>query len=106
MGEKEDIIKGLMKFLKNLNKEFEINTVLFFGSRANGKIRKDSDIDLIIVSPDFSKMNFLERGGRMYDFWEMDYPVDFLCYTPNEFNKLKKRISIVKEAIEEGIIIK
>jgi len=39
----------------------------------------------------------------MYDYWNLDLPVDFLCYTPKEFNKLKKQISIVKEAIENGI---
>jgi hypothetical protein len=41
----------------------------------------------------------------MYDFWDLNYPVDFLCYTPEEFNKLKKEVSIVSEALKEGIEI-
>ena len=41
----------------------------------------------------------------MYDYWNLDYPVDFLCYTPEEFEKKKKEISIVKEAVKEGIDI-
>ena len=51
-------------------------------------------------------MDFLERGEKMYDYWTLDIPVDFLCYTPEEFNKLKKRISIVKEAVSNGIAIR
>jgi len=105
MGKKEDIIKGLKNFLEELNKDFEIDKVIFFGSRANGNSTKDSDIDLIIVSDDFKEMNFFERVSRMYDYWVLDYPVDFLCYTKEEFKNLKKRISIVKMALEEGIEI-
>jgi len=33
------------------------------------------------------------------------YPVDFLCYTPEEFEKLRKRISIVSVALKTGIEI-
>ena len=77
----------------------------FFGSRARGKSHKYSDIDLIIVSPKFKKLNFFKRGARMYDYWNLNYPVDFLCYTPKEFNKLKKQITIVSEAVKEGIEI-
>lgn len=38
-------------------------------------------------------------------YWDLNYPVDFLGYTPEEFNKLRKRIIIVKHAVEEGIEI-
>jgi hypothetical protein len=31
--------------------------------------------------------------------------VDFICYTPEEFEKLKKEVSIVSEALKEGIEI-
>ena len=42
----------------------------------------------------------------MYDYWNLNYPVDFLCYTPKEFNKLKNQITIVREAVRDGIEIK
>ena len=50
-------------------------------------------IDLVIVSPKFTKLNFFKRGAKMYDYWDLDYPVDFLCYTPKEFNKFKKQMT-------------
>jgi len=35
----------------------------------------------------------------------MKYPVDFICYTPAEYKKLSKGITIVQQAIKEGIEI-
>jgi hypothetical protein len=47
----------------------------------------------------------LKRPVVLYLEWTMDYPVDFLCYTPEEFEEKRKEISIVRQAIKEGIII-
>lgn len=41
----------------------------------------------------------------MYDYWDLRYPVDFLCYTPEEFKKLSKQITTVREAVKEGVVI-
>lgn len=95
----------LRAFKKRTSKDFPITKMYFFGSRATGKPKRWSDIDLIIVSPKFRKLNFFKRGARMYDKWDINHPVDFLCYTPEEFKKLSKQITIVKEAVETGIEI-
>ena len=63
------------------------------------------DIDLIIVSKKFNKVRPLERGLNLYDYWKIDSPVDFLCYTPEEFKKAINRIGLVAEAMKNGIII-
>lgn len=36
---------------------------------------------------------------------ETDYPMDFLCYAPEEFEKLKRVDSIVSKALEEGVVV-
>ena len=100
---KRKLIEQLNEFVIKLNKDFSIKEIILFGSRAKGKQRKDSDIDLMIISDDFKNMNFFERGAKMYDYWNIDLPVDFICYTEKEFNNLKKRITIAKEALEHGI---
>ena len=64
---------------------------------------EDSDVDLIIVSPEFAGMRFRHRPVGFYDFWNLDYAVEFLCYTSEEFNKLKNQVTIVREAVETGI---
>ena len=105
MGEKAVIIEELKKFKDRINKVVFIDKFIFFGSRASGKPSKDSDIDIILVSKNFKGKKFRYRAMDLYDYWNLDYPVDFLCYSPEEFNKLKKQITIVKEAVKKGIEI-
>ena len=104
--DRKEIIKKLKEFRDKLGRRVSIEKIIFFGSRANGKPNKDSDIDLIIVSKDFRGKKFRYRALEFYDYWNLDYPVDFLCYTPEEFNKLKKQITLVNEAVKKGIEIK
>lgn len=105
MGKKQIIIKQLTDFKKNLLKKIKIKKMIFFGSRVAGKPSKWSDIDLIIVSPNFKGKKFRYRSLGFYEYWDLDYAVDFLCYTPDEFNKLKNQITVVKEATKSGIEI-
>ena len=79
--------------------------MILFGSMATGRAHKDSDIDLILVSDKFRGKKSFRRSIGFYKYWDLDYPVDFLCYTPEEFNKLKNQISIVREAVRKGIEI-
>jgi len=104
MGRKE-VIKELKFFKKEISKDSPINKMIFFGSRSLGKEKKNSDIDLLLVSPAFRRKKSFNRGLDFYKHWRLDYPVDFLCYTPEEFKQLKKQISIVKEAVTKGIEI-
>lgn len=99
------IITELSKVKKSISADFHVDRMIFFGSRASGKPHKWSDIDLIIVSPKFKNLDFIERGAKMYDYWTLDYPVDFICYTPEEFRKRSSKISIVSQAIKTGIEI-
>ena len=105
MGRKKHL-DLLREFKKKLSKKIPIKKMILFGSRAGGKPHRWSDFDLIIVSEKFRKKRSLRRAIGFYDYWNLDYPVDFLCYTPEEFNKLKNQITIVREAVKEGIEIK
>ena len=80
-----------------------IDQVILFGSRAGGEAHEDSDIDLIVVSPGYKGKDFFQRVSETYRYWDSSYPVDFLCYTPEEFEKLKKQVTIVREAVRTGI---
>jgi hypothetical protein len=57
------------------------------------------------VSKEFEGKSPLKRPVPFYIKWDLGYPVDFICYTPMEFNNLRKQISIVSEALKEGIEI-
>ena len=95
----------LIKELKEFKKKNKIEKMYLFGSMSTGKVSKWSDVDLIVVSKRFKGKGNLERAPNLYIKWNLKYPVDLLCYTPEEFKKLRKQITIVSEAIKEGIEI-
>ena len=80
--------------------------MILFGSRSGKDYTKDSDADIMIVSGNFEKVKSFKRAVPLYDYWDIDLPVDFICYTPEEYKKLAKRITIVREAERNGIEIK
>ena len=99
--EKEAIIQAL----KTFKRRSQLEKVIFFGSRTTRTYKPDSDIDLIIVSKRFNKQRPLKRAPSLYMKWNLDCPVDFLCYTPKEVESLKTKVTIVREAIRHGIEI-
>jgi len=105
MGKKEDLMSEIGNLIERLSKKIKIEKVIIFGSRARGEEEEESDLDLLIISPDFKGKKFRERARGFYKYYELDFPVDFICFTPEEFEKMKSRATIVKEALEEGIVI-
>lgn len=89
--DRKETIKLLVSFKAKVNKKAPITEMILFGSRTRGKYHKDSDVDLTIVSPKFQDLNYFKRSSKMYKLWNYDLPVDFLCYTSEEFNKLKNK---------------
>jgi uncharacterized protein len=77
--------------------------VIAFGSRARGDALSTSDLDLIVVSPQFAGMPFLKRPVAVLE--ALDYPagLELLCYTPEEFEEKREEFGIVRVALEEGI---
>lgn len=100
------MIPILREFKKRVAKKYGIEKMILFGSQITSKRRKDSDVDLLIVSRRKKKLRLM---AQLYHEWhivqEVGYPVDFLCYTPEEFENLKKRVTIVREAVREGVEI-
>lgn len=103
MDKKTD--RKIESFTKIIKNNFNIDKIIFFGSRAKGTYTRGSDYDVILVSKDFQGMRFTERISKIYPYWKYNDSIEPLCYTPEEFNKLKKQITIVKEAVEKGIEI-
>lgn len=103
--DRKKLVKNLKEFKKKIGKKYKVNEIILFGSRATNNYKKESDVDLIVVGR-FKGRNSLKRAPPLYLEWELDLPVDFLCYTPQEFEKLRKKVSIVKEALSQGIVIR
>lgn len=76
---------------------------ILFGSHARGEAIAGSDIDLLIVSPDFARMNTRERlellgtiAGRI---WE---PVEAIGCTPEEVRNVE-RATFLEEVLRTGV---
>jgi predicted nucleotidyltransferase len=54
-------LKEVRRFINRVKKEINIDKVILFGSFAEKRQSEWSDIDLAIISDDFSKMTFHQR---------------------------------------------
>lgn len=106
--DKNELIIKLKEFKQQIIKKYGVKKIILFGSYSKDIASEDSDVDLIIVG-DFKDKGNLHRAPIFYKEWHLvqniDLPVDIICYTSEEFDKLKNQITIVKEAVEEGMEI-
>ncbi len=105
MDKKGTLVEQLQAFAKEISNDYPIKKMILFGSQATGKAGKHSDVDLIIVSGTFAQKRRLVRSPPLYLKWNLNYPVEFICLTPEEFEKKKKQAGIVQQAVKEGIEI-
>ncbi len=90
------------KYFETLKKDYDPKGFWFFGSRVSGQPKESSDIDLLLVSDKFKGVKFIYRMSNFLKSFDFPKHIDALCYTPEEFEKKKNEIGIVKEAIEKG----
>ena len=63
--DKRKSISLIKEFIDKLKKDYKVEKIVFFGSRATGKAHKDSDIDLLVITNntnkriDIGKYNFI-----------------------------------------------
>jgi|SRR3989344_6642799 len=99
MDKKAALIKALKGFAEEVSSDIPINKMYLFGSRATGKIKKNSDVDLLLVSKGFIGKRRLRRAPQLYMKWNLDYPVDFICLTPKEFREKKMKQALFKKQL-------
>ena len=82
-----------------------VERVILFGSSLRGEVQEGSDIDLLIVSPDFARMNTRERlellGLAAARIWE---PVEAIGYTPEEMSKVEPA-TLLEEILQTGVSV-
>lgn len=93
------------RFAKALKNHFKVSRLILFGSRARGDNFVTSDYDFILVSPEFLGKPFTRRASQLYKFWQSTCDLEVLCYTPEEWQRLKDNRGILLNAQSEGIDI-
>lgn len=106
---KINVKRIVWEYLKSFPKNIKVKGVFLFGSYATGKIREDSDIDLIIISPNFKKINFIKRLEMLSKLRRSEItrsvPMDIFGYTPEEFKEIDKESIVMRQAKIEGKMI-
>lgn len=102
VGEASDILNAIRRLRAKLQQTILIEHMVLFGSRARGDARAWSDVDIMVVSPAFEGKLAGHRAAPFYLGWDIDIPVEFVCYTPEEFASFKARPGFVRTALEEG----
>lgn len=82
------IIKEVKEFIRRLKADFiRIEAAYLFGSFARSTHGKWSDIDLAIVSPDFSEDRFEERLRLMKIASHIDDRIEPVPFRPDDFSE-------------------
>src|SRR3989442_7346002 len=105
MAKETDIQRITRRYLQRLARSITVNKAILTGSWATGTYLEDSDVDLIIVSDDFSKMPIADRLSYLQKKWKSRIPLEAFGYTVNEFRKLRRTSTFVKDAVRKGRVL-
>lgn len=75
-------------YVASLPSTMKVTRAFIFGSAARGRMRKESDLDVIVVSRSFAPLPFLKRLqllNRERTGLALTVPMDILGFTPEEF---------------------
>jgi predicted nucleotidyltransferase len=90
-------------YVKRLAAHISVKQAILTGSWARGTHLEDSDVDLIVVSDDFSRMPLPDRLVYLQKDWKARVPLEAFGYTTSEFRRLRKNSSYVRDAVRHGI---
>ena len=105
MAKETDIQRITKEYVRRLSRTITVKKAILTGSWAAGSYIEDSDVDLIIVSDDFSNMAMSERLNYLQKNWGNKIPLEAFGYTVDEFRKLRKRSTYVKDAVRTGLVL-
>lgn len=97
---KTDILNSINKYLNKINKFYNVEAVILFGSYASGNEREDSDIDLAIILDDFIDL-FDTMADLMGYTWGTDTRIEPHPIRKKDFDS--ETSYFIKEIINTGI---
>lgn len=90
------------EILPKIVKEFNPDKVLLFGSLVKGTFNENSDLDIIVISDSFNEIPFINRMSLLLKKFKFPKHIDYLCYTPEEFERIKEKSSLLIDALEHA----
>ena len=102
MGKTEDKIEKYIAVIKN---QLDVELIVIFGSYLTDRFSAESDIDMLIVASEFSKMSKLEAFKILSKpIWDLRINVDPIPAAPAEM-KDYKRASFLYQIMNTGRVL-
>jgi predicted nucleotidyltransferase len=79
-----------------------VERISIFGSYPKRESDLFTDLDILIVIK--SEKSFLERSKEIYSLLALPVDADILCYTPEEFEKMKDK-GFLKKILAEEVVL-
>lgn len=89
--------RNLKKVLKALVQKYRPERIIIFGSFAKGDVGPASDIDILIVKE--TNKRYFDRISDVTRICDYDVGIDFLVYTPEEYDEALKSNTFFKDEI-------
>lgn len=83
------------------HKGIRVQEIILFGSLARGTYTLDSDVDLVIISPDWRGLPLTERLRLLYRLWDKPQDATLIPLIPEEYRG--SRSIAIMEARKYGI---
>jgi predicted nucleotidyltransferase len=97
------VVKKVQSFLEKLRLTgFHISKAYIFGSHANGKVDRWSDIDVAVISPQIGNDRFEERIRLTELAMSIDDRIEPLPFNPDSFSDDDPFVRQIKA---EGVVI-
>jgi hypothetical protein len=104
--------RELERYLERVTDRWPVQRALLGGARvddvhgAPAQRERGPEYVLVLVSEYFDGVPWLERvyqAGSLWDALEMGAHADVHCYTPQEFERKREQLRVVRDAAEHGL---
>jgi len=79
-----------------------VKKISLFGSYARGRIDLFTDLDVLVIMD--TDKPFTERIAEIYSLLALPVDADILCYTPQEFERMKET-PFLKKALADEVVL-
>jgi uncharacterized protein len=104
--------RELERYLERVTDRWPVQRALLAGARVDDlhgappQRERGHEYVLVLVSDHFDGVPWLERvyqAGSLWDALEMGAHADVHCYTPQEFERKRDQLRLVREAADHGL---
>lgn len=102
--DKKTVTEKLTQFQKILESNgIKVSKLILYGSYAHGNAREDSDIDVVVISDDFTGKGYWERIDILSDaIYQIFEPIEAIAMTSQEWDSNQ---SIITDFAKQGEVV-